>query len=209
AGESVPDDVCAERLEFVRRHAREKFGGGMDRQCVAPGRLLNVGSGFRSWDTRLAKRSVLALVQRLRANGGRRFSVRHRSPNLARGELPHDAARAEPELTDLATRHGSRYQQVIHLPDFFVALLFRQLVELAEKLGGDRGPPYSAAGYTRCGNQNQARRFGAVMRELPSNDSLTPSLAIAGGVPGHHSPVAVRAGDWRVRRTPERALCAH
>src|SRR5262249_29167020 len=39
AGESVPDDVCAERLEFVRRHAREKFGG-RDGSAVCRARAL-------------------------------------------------------------------------------------------------------------------------------------------------------------------------
>jgi hypothetical protein len=57
--------------------------------------------------------------------------------HAARDKLPHYMARTEPKLTGLATRHGSRRQQVIYLSDFFGAFLFRQLVELAEKLSGD------------------------------------------------------------------------
>src|SRR5262245_1909008 len=49
----------------------------MHRQHIAPGRLLDVAGGFRSWDNRLARRTVPALVQRVLAGGGRRFAGRH------------------------------------------------------------------------------------------------------------------------------------
>ena len=56
--------------------------------------------------------------------------VLHGAPScFARDELPHDAARAEPEPTGLATRQDARFQQVIHLPKLFVVFLLRQLAE--------------------------------------------------------------------------------
>jgi len=110
---------------------------GTDRDpAVRDGVLLGVRGAATRKEMRVPNASFpgLGINTMSRPNA---VSVRHRSPNLARDELPQDVARAEPELTDLATRHGSRCQQVIHLPDFFVAFLLRQFVEPAEKLGGD------------------------------------------------------------------------
>src|SRR5262249_40988098 len=68
-GELVLEDVLAERSQFVRRHAREKLGGGMDRENVAPrrracGRIIGFGRGHAAtplvWATGEIEKARLA-----------------------------------------------------------------------------------------------------------------------------------------------------